>query len=51
MSDIILKGDNTSTIPAKFDVIFNQDMPNLHNWYKWAERKKIIENGEYNMLN
>ena len=49
MSDTILKGDLPRTIPAKFgliwvrsfredlNVIFYQNMPNLHNWYKSAE--------------
>ena len=50
--DTILKGDHPRTIPAKFaliwfsgfrgedlNVIFYQNMPNLHNWYKSAERK------------
>jgi hypothetical protein len=47
----ILKWDYPRTIPAKFgliwfsgfredlNVIFYQNMPNLHNWYKSAERK------------
>ena len=52
LSDTILKWDYPRTIPAKFDliklsdfrgkdlnVIFYQNMPNLHNWYKSAERK------------
>jgi hypothetical protein len=47
-----LKGDHPRTIPAKFaliwfsgfrgedlNVIFYQNMPNLHNLYKSAERK------------
>ena len=51
MSDTILKGTHTGTIPARFgliwfsgfrgkdlNVIFNQNMPNLHNRYKSAER-------------
>jgi hypothetical protein len=52
LSDTILKWDYPRTIPAKFgliklsgfrgkdlNVIFYQNMPNLHNWYKSAERK------------
>jgi hypothetical protein len=52
LSDTILKGDHPRTIPAKFaliwfsgfrgedlNVIFYQNMPNLHNRYKSAERK------------
>jgi hypothetical protein len=50
--DTLLKGDHPRTIPAKFaliwfsgfrgedlNVIFYQNMPNLHNLYKSAERK------------
>ena len=60
--DTILKRDHPTTIPAKFaliwfsgfrgedlDVIFYQNMPNLHNRYKSAERKSSQENLE-NML-
>jgi hypothetical protein len=32
------------------NVIFYQNMPNLHNRYKWAERKISQKNPEY-MLN
>jgi hypothetical protein len=52
LSDTILKRDHPRTIPAKFaliwfsgfrgedlNVIFYQNMPNLHNRYKSAERK------------
>jgi hypothetical protein len=52
LSDIILKGTQPRTIPARFgviwfsgfrgadlNVIFYQNMPNLHNRYKLAERK------------
>jgi hypothetical protein len=51
LSDTILKGDHPRTIPAKFvliwfigfredlNVIFYQNMPNLHNLYKLTERK------------
>jgi hypothetical protein len=52
LSDTILKGDHRRIIPAKFaliwfsgfrgedlNVIFYQNMPNLHNRYKSAERK------------
>ena len=59
LSDTILKG----IIPARFgliwfsglrgedlNVIFYQDMPNLHNWYKSAERKISQRKPEY-MLN
>jgi antibiotic biosynthesis monooxygenase (ABM) superfamily enzyme len=51
LSDTILKGTHPGTIPARFgliwfsgfkgedsNVIFFQNMPNLHNWYKSAER-------------
>jgi hypothetical protein len=47
-----LKGDHPRTIPTRFgliwfssfrgedlNVIFYQNIPNLHNWYKSAERK------------
>jgi hypothetical protein len=50
--DTILKGTHPGTIPARFgliwfscfrgedlNVIFYQNMPNLHNRYKLAERK------------
>jgi hypothetical protein len=52
LSDTILKGDHPRTIPVKFafiwfsgfrreglNVIFHQNMPNLHNPYKPTERK------------
>ena len=52
LSDIYLKGTHPGTIPARFgliwfrgfrgedlNVIFNQNMPNLHNRYISAERK------------
>ena len=52
LSDTILKGIHPETIPARFgliwfcgfrgedlNVIFYQNMPNLHNWYISAERK------------
>jgi hypothetical protein len=52
VSDTILKGTHPRTIPAKFglnwfsgfrgkdlNVIFYQNMPNLHNRYKSAEQK------------
>ena len=52
LSDIILKGTDPGTIPARFgliwfsgfrgedlNVIFYQNMPNLHNRYKSAKRK------------
>ena len=63
LSDIILKGTHPGTIPAKFgliwfsgfrgedlNVIFYQNMPNLHNRYISAERKISQKNTEY-MLN
>jgi hypothetical protein len=63
LSDTILKWDYVRTIPAKFgliwfsgfreedlNVIFYQNMPNLHNLYKSAERKIPQKNSEY-MLN
>jgi hypothetical protein len=58
-----MKGDHPRTIPAKFaliwfsgfrgedlNVIFYQNMPNLHNRYKSTERKISQKNPEY-MLN
>ena len=52
LSDTILKGTHLRTIPARFgviwfssfreedlNVIFYQNMPNLHNRYKSDERK------------
>jgi hypothetical protein len=52
LSDTILKGTHQGTIPARFGLIwfsgfrgedlngiFYQNMPNLHNRYKSAERK------------
>ena len=63
LSDTILKGTHLETIPARFgliwfsgfrgedlNVIFYQNMPNLHNRYKSAERKISQKNPEY-MLN
>jgi hypothetical protein len=63
LSDTILKGTHPRTIPARFsviwfsgfreedlNVIFYQNMSNLHNWYKLAERKISQKNPEY-MLN
>ena len=63
LSDTLLKGDYLRTIPAKFgliwfssfreedlNVIFYQNMPNLHNRYKSTERKILPKNLEY-MLN
>ena len=63
LSDKILKGTHPRTIPARFglirfrgfrgedlNVIFYQNMPNLHNRYKSAERKISQKNPEY-MLN
>jgi hypothetical protein len=61
--DTILKGTRPSTIPARvgviwfsgfrgedLNVIFYQNMSNLHNRYKSAERKISQKNPEY-MLN
>jgi hypothetical protein len=58
-----LKGTHQGTIPARFaliwfsgfrrkylNVIFYQNMPNLHNRYKSAEKKISQKNPEY-MLN
>ena len=63
LSDTILKGNHPRTIPAKFaliwfsvfrgedlNVIFYQNMPNLHNRYKSAERKISQKKTDY-MLN
>ena len=63
LSDTILKWDYPRNIPAKFgliwfsgfreedlNVIFYQNMSNLHNRYKSAERKISQKNPEY-MLN
>ena len=60
LSDTILKEDHPWTIPAKFaliwfsgfrgedlNVIFYQNMPNLHNRYKSAERKISQKSPEY----
>jgi hypothetical protein len=60
LSDTILKWDYTRTIPAKLgliwfsgfreedlNVIFYQNMPNLHNLYKLAERKIPQKNSDY----
>jgi hypothetical protein len=59
LSDTILKGTHPGTIPARFaliwfssfrgedlNVIFYQNMPNLHNRYKSAEIKKFTEKPE-----
>jgi hypothetical protein len=63
LTDTVLKGAHLGTIPARFgliwfsgfrgedlNVIFYQNMPNLHNRYKSAERKISQKNQEY-MLN
>jgi hypothetical protein len=62
LSDTILKGTHPDTIPARFgliwfsgfredlNVIFYQNMANLHNRYKSAERKISQKKPEY-MLN
>jgi hypothetical protein len=60
MSDTILKGTHQGTIPAMlgliwfsgfreedFKLIFYQNMPNLHNRYKSAERTISQKNPEY----
>ena len=58
----ILKGDHPRIIPAKFaliwfsgfrgedlNVIFYQNMTNLHNRYKSAKRKKFTEKPRINI--
>ena len=63
LSDTILKGTHPGIIPARFGLIwfsgfreedlnkiFYQNMPNLHNRYKSAERKISQKNPEH-MLN
>jgi hypothetical protein len=63
LTDTILKGTHPGTIPARFgliwfsgfrgedlNVIFYQNMPNLQNRYKSAERKIPQKNSDY-MLN
>jgi hypothetical protein len=63
LSDTILKRDHPKTIPAKFpliwfsgfrgedlNVIFYQNMPNLHNRYKSAEKKFSEKPGIYDKL-
>jgi hypothetical protein len=60
LSDTILKGTHPGAIPARFgliwfsgfrgedlNVIFYQNLPNLHNRYKSAERKISQKNPEY----
>jgi hypothetical protein len=60
LSETILKWDYPGTIPARFgliwfsgfrgkdlNVIFYQNMPNLHNRYKSAERKISQKSPEY----
>jgi hypothetical protein len=60
LSDTILKWTHPGTIPVRFglicfsgfrgedlNVIFYQNMPNLHNRYKLAERKISQKNPEY----
>jgi hypothetical protein len=60
LSDTILKGNHPRTIPAKFgliwfsgirgedlNVIFYQNMSNLYNRYKSAERKYLQKSPEY----
>jgi hypothetical protein len=63
LSDTRLKADYPRNIPAIFaliwfsgfrgedlNVIFYQNMPNLHNWYKSAERNISQKNTEYILL-
>jgi hypothetical protein len=60
LSDTIWKWDYPRTIPARLGLIwfsgfrgkdlnvnFYQNMPNLHNWYKSAERKISQTSLEY----
>ena len=60
LSDTILKWDYPRTIPATFgliwfsdlreedlNVIFYQNLPNLHNLYRSAERKIPQKNSDY----
>jgi hypothetical protein len=60
LTDTILRGAHPGTIPARFgfiwfssfrgedlNVIFYQNMPNLHNRYKSAERKISNKNPEH----
>jgi hypothetical protein len=60
MSETIWKGTHPGTIPARFgliwfngfrgedlNVIFYQNMPNLHNRFKSTERKISQQNPEY----
>jgi hypothetical protein len=60
LTDTILKGTHLGTIPARFgliwfsgfrgedlNVIFYQNMPNLHKRYISAERKMSQKNTEY----
>jgi hypothetical protein len=61
LSDTILKLYYPRTIPAKFgliwfsgfredlNVVFYQNMPNLHNLYKSAERKFQLKNSDYRL--
>ena len=62
LSDTILKWDYPRTIPAKFgliwfsgfteedlNVIFYQNMPNLHNRYKSVEREISQKSPEYRL--
>ena len=59
LTDTILKGTHPARIGLiwfsgfrgeDLNVIFYQNMPNLHNWYISAERKNLQKNPEY-MLN
>ena len=63
LTDTILKGTHPGTIPARFglisfsgfrgedlNVIFYQNMLNLHNWYKSAERKISQKIPEYSLI-
>jgi hypothetical protein len=44
------RGDEILIVHCDLNVIFYQNMPNLHNWYKSAERKISQKHPEY-MLN
>ena len=63
LSDTILKGDHTRTIPVKFaliwfsgfrgkylNVIFYKNMSNLYKWYKSVERNISQKNAEYMLI-
>jgi hypothetical protein len=62
LSDTLLEGDHTRTIPAKFviiwfsgfredlNVIVYQNMPNFYNRYKSVERKNSQKSPEYMLI-